>query len=262
MDNLADTIWIELRKAIRSKMPLFTAVAFLLLPLGCALMIFIYKDPEFALKIGLISAKANLAAVTADWPAYLAFLTQGLALVGFILFSFIVSWVFGREFADGTCKDLLAVPVSRASILLAKFIVIAVWSVILTIMVVIVAFVLGPVMGLAQGSSDLILQGSVTLIITAGLVIVTVTPIALFASVGRGYLLPIGVAILTIMLTNLITLVGWGNYFPWAVPVLFAGAGRSQYGPLEAVSYAIVFLTGLAGMIATYSWWQLADQNR
>jgi hypothetical protein len=104
-------------------MPLFTALGFLMMPLVDALMIFIYRNPELSLKLGLISAKANIIANSAtDWPAYLKLIDMSVAIAGFFLFCLITSWVFGREFSDGTLKDLLAVPVPRASILLAKFI--------------------------------------------------------------------------------------------------------------------------------------------
>ena len=113
MHNLADTIWIELHKAIRSRMPLFTALGFLLMPLVDAFFMIILKDPDFARQAGLISAKAQLMAGTADWPTFLAVLAQAVAVGGIFLFSLIGSWVFGREFVDGTVKDLLAVPVPR-----------------------------------------------------------------------------------------------------------------------------------------------------
>jgi hypothetical protein len=31
---------------------------------------------------------------------------------------------------------------------------------------------------------------------------------------------------------------------------------------LTLASYAVVMLTGLAGMVATYLWWKYADQSR
>ena len=93
---------------------------------------------------------------------------------------------------------------------------------------------------------------------TACLAIVVTLPFALFASVGRGYLLPIGVAVLALMMANLAAIIGWGEYFPWAVPGLYA-QGKGALGP---ASYWIVLLTGLAGMVATYLWWKYADQSR
>ncbi len=94
------------------------------------------------------------------------------------------------------------------------------------------------------------------------LVLAVVTPAAFFASVGRGYLAPIGLMMLLLLVTNIATVTGWGNYFPWAIPTLFAAPGATKYGPLEPVSYAIVFLTGVIGIFITYAWWNSADQSR
>jgi ABC-2 type transport system permease protein len=259
MNSLSDMVWIELRKAIRSRMPLFTALGSLFMPLGIAFLIFVSKNPEISQKLGLISAKANLMAYAAtDWPTYLGLFGQLLAAGGFILFILVISWIFGREFADGTLKDMLAVPVHRSSILLAKFIVTAAWSAGLTVVIYITGLVMGVVIKLPGGSIGVIWHGSVLVAITACLAIVTVLPFALFASVGRGYLLPVGVAVLTLMMTNLVAIAGWGEYFPWAVPGLYA-QGKSALPP---ASYWIVLATGLAGMLATYFWWKYADQNR
>jgi len=261
MRDLSNAIWIELRKARRSRVPLLTLLGFLMLPLACSVFMFIYKDPDFARKVGLISAKANLAGGSADWPFYLNMFAQGMAIGGLLLFSLIGSWVFGREFADGTLKDLLAVPVSRTTLLLSKFIVVGLWSVALTAMIYGVGLALGAAIGLAQGSTDILVQGSITLVVTAGLVIVDVIPVALFASIGRGYLLPIGIMMLVLALANIIALLGWGDYCPWAVPGMYASLS-GKGANLEAASYWIVLLTGLGGIVATCVWWKYADQSR
>jgi ABC-2 type transport system permease protein len=259
MNSLADMIWIELQKAVRSRMPLWTALGSLFMPLGIAFLIFVAKNPEISKKLGLVSAKANIMAYAAtDWPTYLGLYGEIIGAGGLILFILIISWIFGREFTDGTLKDMLAVPVQRASILLAKFIVAAIWSVAMTMVIFIAGLVMGAIIKLPGGSISVLLQSSALVAVTACLVIVAVLPFALFASMGRGYLLPIGVAILMMMMVNLAQILGWGEYFPWAVPVLFA-EGKSSLAP---ISYGIVFLTGLAGMFATYLWWKYADQNR
>jgi ABC-2 type transport system permease protein len=262
MNNLTNALWVEFRKATRSRVPLLTALALLLLPLAGAFLMFVVKDPEFARKVGLISTKANLLGRSADWPSYLGLLGEMIAAGGLIFFSFVISWVFGREFADGTLKDLLAVPVSRATILLAKFIVISVWSVAATVMVTVVGLALGAAIGLPKGTGELFSQGIVTLLVTTGLVIVVAFPVAFFASIGRGYLLPMGILILILILANVIAVLGWGAYFPWAVPGLYTQAMGSPNTQLEPVSYLIVFITGLAGIGGTYLWWKFADQNR
>jgi ABC-2 type transport system permease protein len=260
MNNLSNMIWIEARKATRSKMPLWTAIGSLFMPLGIAFLIFVARNPQISQQLGLISAKADLVAYSAtDWPSYLAFQGLFVAAGGFFFFVLAISWIFGREFTDGTLKDMLAVPVERATILLAKFIVMAVWSVAMSLIIFITGLIMGVVIQLPGGwSLQVIFQSSGLVLITAGMVILVVLPFAFFASMGRGYLLPIGMAVLALMSSNLVALAGWGEYYPWAIPGIYA-QGKTVLGP---ISYGIVFLTGLAGMLGTYLWWKYADQNR
>jgi ABC-2 type transport system permease protein len=259
MNNLSDMLWIEFRKAIRSKMPLWTTLGSLFMPLGVALLIFLAKNPELTLRLGLISAKANLIAYSAtDWRSYLVLFNEIISAGGYFFFILAISWVFGREFVDGTLKDMLAVPVHRSSILLAKFIVVAVWSATMAVLILIFGLVMGALIHLPGGSLSVILNGTAVAAITVCLVIAAVLPFALIASVGRGYLLPMAMAVLTLIMANFMMVVGLAEYFPWAIPMLY-GQGNSSLMP---VSYWIVVFTGLAGMIATYLWWKYADQNR
>src|SRR5574341_1513342 len=213
VNNLADMIWIEWRKALRSRIPLFTALGLLMLPLSDAFLMVIFKDP-----------------------------------------------VFGREFADGTLTDMLAVPVSRPAMLLAKFAIIALWCLALTVFIGGVGLGIGALLVLPGGSPDLFIRGVAAVLITACLVIVVLTPVALLASAGRGYLLPLGILFLVIALTQLIALIGYGEVFPWAIPALYAGLTGDA--ALEPISYWIVALTGLIGIAATQVWWRYADQSR
>jgi ABC-2 type transport system permease protein len=259
MHDLPDMIWVELRKARRSRMPLWTALGSLFMPLGIAFLIFVARNPEIAQPLGLVSAKANIVAYAAtDWAAYLRVYAEIIGAGGLILFILILSWIFGREFADGTLKDMLAVPVQRGSIVLAKYIVMAIWSEVMTLVIFVAGVIMGALINLPGSSIPIFLQGSVLVAKASLLTITVVLPFALIASIGRGYLLPIGVAILMMMMVNLAQILGWGEFFPWAVPVIFA-LGKSHLTP---ISYWIVLLTGLAGVLGTYFWWKLADQNR
>jgi ABC-2 type transport system permease protein len=257
MNNLAQAIWVEMLKARRSKMPLLTALGFLLFPLALGFFMIVLKDPELARRYWLISTKAQIVVGrAADWPTYLQLLALSSAMGGFLLFGLIASWVFGREYSDRTVKDLLALPTSRCSIVLAKFVVIALWSAALTVLNCLVGLGVGTAVGLAQASTQVILQGGVTVAIAACLTIALVTPIAFFASAGHGYLPPMGVALLVLFLVQVVGQAGWGEYFPWAIPGLYA-----QGEDLRAVSYVIVVLTSMAGIAGTLYWWELADQT-
>lgn len=62
MRVLSAMIWIETRKALRSRMPWFTAAGALVMPLGIAFLIFVATHTELSQKLGLVGAKANLMA--------------------------------------------------------------------------------------------------------------------------------------------------------------------------------------------------------
>ncbi len=259
MNSLSDMVWIEFRKAFRSRMPLWTSLGSLFMPLGVALLIFLARNPELTRRLGLISAKADLMAYSVtDWSSYLVLFSEIISAGGFFFFVMAISWVFGREFADGTLKDMLAVPVRRSSILLAKFIVTITWCVVIAIIIFIIDLLFGFLIQLPGGSTSVILHGSVVTLLTVCMVIAVVLPFSLFASMGRGYLLPMGVAVLTLITANLLMAAGWAEYFPWGIPLLYSMGDSS----LTATSYWIVVMTSLGGMMATFIWWKYADQNR
>lgn len=255
MNNFAQALWVEFLKARRSRMPLLTALGFILFPLGGGFFMVILKDPEFARRVGLISAKAQLTMGRADWETYFEFLVLGMAIGGILLFTLIGSWVFGREYSDRTVKDLLALPTSRATIVLSKFVIVAAWSAALSVMIFPIALAVGAVVGLPQVPASVIVQGGVRLAIAALLAIAVVMPILFFASAGHGYLPPVGVVILAVALAQVFGVIGYGEYFPWAIPGLYA-----QNENLGFISYAIVLLAGIAGVIGTLLWWEFADQ--
>jgi ABC-2 type transport system permease protein len=262
MTALFPALWGETLKMRRSNVALFSALGFCILPLAGGLFMVILKDPQAARAMGLISAKAQLMIGVADWPAYFGFLGQGIAAGGMVLFSIVTTWVFGREFSDHTAKELLAVPTSRAVIVTAKFIVISVWSLIVTLLIFGISLLIGKLVVLPGWSMDLL---GATFVGIAGCALLTlgVLPaVALLASTGRGYLLPFGWLIFMMALAQFSVVLGWGDWFPWAVPALFTGAAGPRAENLGVHSYLMLALTFAAGMIATYYWWRRADQTK
>jgi ABC-2 type transport system permease protein len=262
VSNFAEALRTEFLKARRSRVPLFTALGFSLAPIMGGFFMIILKDPQFARNVGLLRTKADLISGTADWPTYFGLLSQATAVGGILVFALIASWVFGREFGDRTAKDFLALPTPRSSIIAAKFVVVGVWCGLLAFVIYVLGIAIGAVIVLPQWSLQLAVDRSTALAVTALLTILLMTPVAFVASAGRGYLPPMGFAILVLVLAQVLGAAGWGPLFPWSVPALFAGLGEHQSAGLDVVSYIIVGLTSFAGLIATFLWWQLADHTQ
>jgi ABC-2 type transport system permease protein len=206
--------------------------------------------------------KAQLLAASADWPTYLALVAQAAAVGGALLFAIPTMWVFGREFSDRTAKELLALPTPRAAIVAAKFTTVAIWLGLLTVWLVLLGLVLGALIRLPGGSSPVLLRGIASIAASALLTIALTSWVALFASVGRGYLGAVGWTVLAVFLAQIVAAAGWGAWFPWSVPALGSGLAGPASEPLGAVSYLIVLLAAVAAALATFSWWTSADQSR
>jgi len=262
MNTFSAALWAETLTLRRSKVPLFTLLGFMMMPLVGGLFMVILKDPEAARQMGLIGAKAELTMGAADWPTFLNFMTQAVAAGGMVLFSIVTIWNFGREFSDHTVKELLALPTPREMIVTAKFTVVFAWCTFISLLVYGVTLLVGKWVVIPGWSGELFARSTVGILGTALLTMPLMCFAALLASAGRGYLPSFGWTFLTLALANFSAVMGWGDWFPWSVPALISGAGGSHAALLGAHSYASVIVTGLAGVVATLVWWRSADQVR
>lgn len=262
MKHLLAALWAETLKARRSKVPLFATIGFTLAPLMAGLFMFIMKDIARARALGLLSVKAQLVAGSADWATFFSVLTQAIAIGGSIVFAIVTAWIFGREFSDHTAKDLMALPTSREKIVTAKLIVLSLWVFLTTTWISLVGLVVGRAVDIPGWTNAFALQSLFDLLVTAAMTLLLMAPVAFIASMGRGYLPPLGWTVLSIFFSQIIAAIGWGDWFPWSVPALYAGAVGPRAEQLGIHSYILVILAGFAGLSATFWWWRNADQTR
>ncbi|MFD2043447.1 ABC transporter permease [Ornithinibacillus salinisoli] len=259
MNQIGKLVASELLKSRRSKVIWITFVAFTLLPIMGGFFMFVLKHPDFAEQSGVLGAKAQLAGA-ADWPSYFGLLAQGVAIGGLFVFGFINSWIFGSEFADRTVKDLLALPFPRIYVPVAKFITAFIWSFLLIAWVIIIGLIIGGVIGLPQWSVEVWHHGLYVLVVSSVLTILLSTPVALLACYGKGYLAPIGYVIMTLILSQIIAAIGYGSYFPWAIPAMFSNVS-GEGNILSNTGLVIVLVTSIIGISSTLAYWRFADQN-
>jgi ABC-2 type transport system permease protein len=251
----------EFLKAYRSRVPWGVAAGFSLAPLVMGLFMVILKDPERARALGLLGAKAALTAGTADWPTFWSLLGQAVTVGGAILFAFLTTWVFGREFADRTIRGLLASPTPRRTFVLAKAVVVATFGLAISAWVLILALAIGAAIGLPEWSlanaTDAIGASALGAILTIALQGGT----AFFAGVGRGYIAPLAWAVATIVASQILAVLGWGAWFPWSVPAILAGAGGADVEPVGPGGVVTVVIAAGVGLAATIAWWERSDQT-
>ncbi|MFI9811312.1 ABC transporter permease [Saccharothrix variisporea] len=262
MSRLVVAVRVEALKTRRSRVPVATAAAFAFAALVGGLFMFVLQDQRRARSLGLLGAKATLAGAEADWPGYFAMLAQTAAVGGTVLFGLVVVWLFGREFSQGTVKDLLALPTSRTTIVVAKFVVAAGWCLLLTVQLAVLGLAVGAVLGLPGWNAGIALTALLRLLAVAGMTVAVMSPVALAASAGRGYLSGIAAVIATVFLAQVVAALGHGHHFPWSVPALFSGVAGPDRAMPGAIGFGLVALVGIGGVLGTAWWWRDADQDR
>lgn len=251
----------EMIKNRHSSILWVTFVAFGIAPVMGGVFMLIMNSAEAMDKASLLNAKVEAMGFEANWHSYLGILTQAMGVGGVLIFGFVASWLFGREYSDGTAKDLLALPVSRTRILNAKFAVYAGWCLALALSNLLIGLGIGSLLQLPGLASQEVLVLLQDYFLTTLLTILLGTPIALFALWGKGYLAPLGFVALTLVFAQVIAATGYGNYFPWSIPGLFSGAGGEYKELLNTGSYTVLGLTSLLGYALSVGYWNYADQQ-
>jgi ABC-2 type transport system permease protein len=77
---------------------------------------------------------------------------------------------------------------------------------------------------------------------------------------SKNYLIPLGMLVIVLILSQIIPIVGLGHYFPWSVPAIYSGAaGELIKNRLNAFSYISVAITAIIGYISTIYYWNTSD---
>lgn len=253
----------EILKNRHSRITWVTFIAFSLAPVFGGVFMLLMKGNGYEVLSGAFKSKAVLMSFEANWNSYLSLLSQAVGVGGILIFGFVASWLFGREYSDGTVKDLLALPISRAKIINAKFIYYTIWCFALVLSNLLLGLLFGFLLNLAGWSDDMFTQNIKVYLITTIMIIFLNTPIAFFAIAGKGYLTPLGFVVIALVLAQIIGAMGFGNYFPWAIPGLYSGSGGAEmHDQLNVFSYLVIIFTSIAGYFSTVLWWKYSDQTK
>lgn len=262
MRDLFMAILIELKKLKRSIIVWIIFIGFALISIMGGLMMYLIKNPDLIPATSMLKIKASMLSTLVDWNSYLGtFISQGAGIVGIIAFGFVICYLFGREYSDRTYRDLLSLPVSRVTILNAKFIIYILWCLLLVIWDLGLGFIVGMILKLPGWNISSILEIIKIYFITSFLVISLGPIISYFALWSRDYLALLGFLIIVLFMANLAPYLGFAHYFPWSIPMLYTGmTGEELRKNLNMLSYICVGITLLGGYLLTVGWWKYSDQ--
>ncbi|WP_430647539.1 ABC transporter permease [Agromyces sp. GXS1127] len=240
---------VEARKAVASRVMASTTVLLVVgigvLSLGM-LLAAASGDEQVLAKLGPLAGLPG-------WAGLVGVVLQITAAAGVLAFGVALSWMFGREFADGTVAALFALPVSRPAVAVGKLVVYVAWSVVvagaLTCVVAIVGFAMG--FGATDAAGVGALARIPVLVMLSSLVAV---PAAWVATLGRGLLPGIAATVGIIVVAQVSAIADVGAWVPVVAPALWAIAPES----VPAAALLLVPTVPLAfGALCALAWSRL-----
>jgi ABC-2 type transport system permease protein len=223
----------ELLKLRRSKMTWLSFICYAFLALMAWFVFWMLRNPEAARGLGLLGQKARFAmdGLSADWQGLFTFFSEMSMMGGMILVSIIVIYLFGREYVEGTAKNMLALPVRRSYFVAAKLLVAALWFAALTIFLLAESILVGKLVGLGAIPEGLFAREAGNILLGALLVFALLPLVAWVTVLSGGYLAPFGYTIATLLVGNLMIRTLWARWCPWSIIALLSGmAGPRQEG--------------------------------
>ena len=200
-----------------------------------------------------VLAKLGPIAGQGGWAGLLNSVNQVTAAAGLLTFGVVLSWIFGREFAEGTITGLFGLPVSRPTIALAKLAVYLLWTMTVALALPLAAGAIGMAFGLGPPTS-VAWEGLTRLF---GLTLMTgalATPVAWVATLGRGLLPGIATTVGLIATAQIMVVAGTGGWFPFAAPALWAIMPGTVTGPQLAL---VAIVPAVSVLLALGSWQRL-----
>ena len=196
------------------------------------LFMVILKDPEAARALGLLGAKAQLTAGTADWPTYWSLLGQAVTVGGsdpVRVPDRVGLWSRVRRpdrpraarVRDAAAHDRHRQGPGHRRAGASRS---PAW-------VLLLSLAIGWLIGLPGWSDSAAIQALATIAFAALLTIALQGMTAFFAGVGHGYIAPLAWAVATVAASQVLAVLGWGAWFPWAVPAILAGREAQRSSP-------------------------------
>jgi ABC-2 type transport system permease protein len=241
------TEWAKLVRAPIVRTTTVLLVAGIALMCSSMLLAVHTADPQFAAKLGALINPGG-------WAGFLAAAAQVTAAAALLGFGTVLSWLFGREFTEGTITGLFALPVHRTTIALAKLVVYSAWCVI-TSVALLATLVLG---GWAFGLGALPLDALPALgrqFLLAVLTGALAVPVAWIATIARSTIAGIGTAIGILVVAQVAVIAGAGGWFTFSAPGLWAVSGGESVSAGQL--FLVVPLVVVFVLLTTFHWHRL-----
>lgn len=210
--------------------------------------------------IGMIRGKIKHPNVSTTYSAMFSETNMyALMLFGLLVYTVIAAYIFSREYSENTLKTVLTVPVSKTSFIIAKFLMLIIWILVLTVETWALTLLFAVIGGADKFSFAIIFKYLREFLIGGFLLYLTISPFVALTVWCKNIVTPIIAATTVAMINIAIWNESFSALFPWsAVEIVATGKlGRYQYS-LGTVLCLVIFIA-IFGFVTTIIYFRRED---
>jgi len=214
------------------------------------------SDPTFAERIatagGVFKQAVDAGFFELNWANQLRVAVQGITGTwGILLYAYVTTYVFGREYKEGTAKNMLTLPIRRESFVVAKMVIVACWVFGLTALCLTLNSLGLLLVGVPGFAWSHVWAAMWDALVVTFVIYLTLPAVAWITMIGRGYLRGMLFTLAAIMIGNGLAGTAASKYYPWNLPVHLAGASWLPLAPADLVpaSWLIAIALFAVGLV-------------
>lgn len=243
-------IYCELLKLKRSKMVLISFLGVMSIPI----MMFIESLQTHLKHPNIIF---TLSDIYSDSILYIMLLSNIMIYVA------ITAYLFSREYAENTLKNVLPIPISRTRLLLGKFSTLLIWTFFLSFVTWAGIFILSGVYHAVfnmKGYNFTVAIGWLPkFFLSSTLMFLTVSPFAFIAQKTKGFVAPMIASAVVVMGNAALSNQDFGAIYPWTATFFLLDKRIEGTGYPIVLSVAIIFLVSVIGFYMTVRYFKKED---
>lgn len=247
---MRNLVYCEIMKLKRSKIVLFSILGVLATPF---LMLVESLQTHFQ--------HPNQLFTLAD--IYDSSLLYVMLLMNMMVYVAIAAYLFSREYAEKTLKTILAIPVLRSNFITGKFLILFIWTTLLTVLtwsaITTLMFGYHIVFELDGFTFQVVGEWLVKFLVGSSLMYLMISPFAYIAEKTKGFVVPVIVSAAVVMGSVAVSNQDFGVLYPWTSILFIVNGSVADKGFPITLVMGIIALVSLTGFFATYRYFCRED---
>lgn len=186
-----------------------------------------------------------------------------MLLMNLMVYVAIAAYLFSREYTEHTLKTILPIPISRINYISAKFIMLFIWTIMLTFLtwfaITILMLVYHYMFGLVGFSIFIVGKWLFKFLMGSCLMFATISPFAYIAERTKGFVVPVIISAVVVMGSIAVSNQDFGALYPWTSSLFLINGKIQSTGYPIVLALGIIALISLVGFFATYMYFYKED---